>query len=219
MKPYLLPAILTLLSIAGACSGSHSDKSADAIADSLRQDSLMRLKTDSAARALADSLRLDSLRADSLRADSIFLAHALRFDDFYQMSGGTIALLDETTIVNNLKQKGFETVSTTRVQASFDPSDPEGDNFPTMTNYRMADGADSLPTTSSLSILNSEAERPISINFSSDRQRDIFINSLKENGFAADHTGTLAHRSNTQWHGATATESGRRVVLESIWTY
>lgn len=219
MKPHLIPALFAILSIAAGCSGSNADNSAQAIADSLRADSIMRLKADSAARVLADSLRADSLRLDSLRADSILVANALRFDDFFRTGGSTIAFLNESTILCNLKAKGFETVSTKQLRASYDPSGPDGTNFPMTTNYYMADGPDSLATTTTLSMLNSEGSRPITINFASDRQRDMFISSLKDNGFSADHTGTLTHSSNTSWAGATATESGRRVILEWLWSY
>lgn len=220
MKPFSSLFIIALMSIViGCANGGTTDTDADNTADSLRADSIARLKADSLACAIADSLRADSLLQDSLRADSILEANALRFTDFFKSGSATITYLSETDLINHLKAKGFEITQTKKMESSFDPSDPEGTNFPMRTNYYMANGADSLRTTSTLSILFSEYSSPITINFGSDRERDIFVNSLKENGFSKDETGNLAHRSNKPHHGVNATESGRRVVLEHSWTY
>lgn len=216
---FIAIAVTIIICCTSACSGGAGSAAEQAKADSLRADSLRRIEAETLRRNIADSLRADSLRRDSIYRDSIFDAHALRFPDFFRPGSVNIEFLRDDATISALEAKGYVIAERCQMQATFDPDDPEGSHFPIATNYRLADGADSIPTTTTISILNSEADRPITINFATERQRDIFVRSLEENGFAPDYTGTLVHNSNTSWSGATATLSGRRVVLEWIWTY
>lgn len=219
MNQFLIAiAITIIICCTSACAGGGS-ASEQAKADSLRADSLRRIEAETLRQSIADSLRADSLRRDSIYRDSIFEAHALQFSDFFRQGSPDIEFLRDEATLSALEAKGYEITERRQMRAAYDPNDPEGTDYPMATNYYLADGPDSIPSTTTITILNSEADRPITINFATDRQRDIFVSSLQENGFSQDHTGNLTHRSNTSWAGATATLSGRRIILEWIWTY
>lgn len=181
--------------------------------DRHKADSVARAEAARMAAAKADSLRRDSLRCDSLMRDSLLVANSLTVDDF--LDG--VEFRSAGTIVGRLKDKGFEVKRKESLQATYDPTDPAGNDFRMVTDYWLADSSDAGSTNVSMKF--SETYWPVMIDFIDDRRRDIFAESLVAAGFAKDANGNYSHPENTAWNGAVVTLSGRRAVIERIWTY
>ncbi|MCM1413981.1 MAG: hypothetical protein NC178_06520 [Bacteroides sp.] len=209
-KPvYLIIAALTAAMAAGGCGGSDDTASE---ADSLRSDSLRRVEEMARMAARCDSLRADSLRSDSLRRDSLFAASALTYSDFF-LAGSPIRFVGESHLIANLEAKGYEVVG----RQTHNVASNNGEGTTSATDYRLLWGGDSAST--SITIRYSETYHPIAIDYTNDRHPAMLIESLRNNGFADDATGNLAHQSNTDYSGATVTRSGRRIVIERVFSF
>lgn len=178
-----------------------------------KADSVARAEMARMAAVKSDSMMRDSLRRDSLMRDSLLVANSLTVDDFLH----GVEFRPSEAIVGRLKDKGFEVKREESAQTTYDPTDPAGNDFRMVTDYWLADGSD--PNSTNVSMRFSETYWPVMIDFVDDRRRDIFAESLVAAGFAKDANGNYSHPGNTAWTGAVVTLSGRRVVIERIWTY
>lgn len=211
MGRLLLMAVAVAAVAMSSCGGSatsdggSADSTASRSADSAMADEALRVR-------MADSLRRDSLMRDSLAE-----VNSLKITDFVKVDGGVPEYLAEHMIVDRLKGKGFAVDGVDRVAASYDADDPEGTDFKTVVNYRFSRGEE--PSMTTVAVKWSETYWPVTINFTDDRDMERFVASLAEAGFEKDMTGNYAHGGNTEVTGVTVVCSGRRAVIERIWSY